>query len=150
MKRKLVSIVDLTEGYCKLNNINDPEKIKVWKNVFKDYFSIIKEELLKGNIWKPLYNWGAFGIVKRRGGGGINFNETKKAGKLIYYTNEHTNGFHFKLKWGKEHPHIKVGFRNIRMYTLKTSKTFKSQISKEVKRRAYDPNVKDFNVPKQL
>jgi len=56
----------------------------------------------------------------------INYQETKKQGKTVYYSNDHSDGFVYGFKWLKKNYHIV----NKRYYKLGLSKPNKNRLRK--------------------
>ena len=54
--------------------------------------------------------------------------KAKKEKKLLYHTNEHTNGYRYKILWSKLNMYVK----NKNLYTLKMTRKVKRAVSKEV------------------
>ena len=148
---EIITIPKLLDKYFKRNKIEGNKKEKYLKFVDR-YFDIIRDELIDGKVYKPNYNWGRIGLIKfkckrnRR----IDWKESMKRGRHVYYTNDHTNGNSYRLYWDKSHQALKIKFRNSGLYDFKNTKKFSLRIHGEILRRNNDPMISDFDVPKTL
>jgi|DEB0MinimDraft_10_1074344.scaffolds.fasta_scaffold68063_2 hypothetical protein len=59
----------------------------------------------------------------------VDFNMTKKLGKVIYHNNRHSNGFYGKFRWDKNKHYIK----NKQLFKFVPCRWAKRYLSKEIK-----------------
>ena len=146
---ELVTINKIVTQFC--DEYDCQEKKNVYIKTVEDYIDQVKVELFKGYLWKPLYNWGVFGLIKvKKSKKSIDFNRSNKEGKMIYYENIHSDGYSFILKWGKGAKFLKNSITNITCYKLKIAQQYGIDISKEVFDRVKDPHRTKFDIPKEL
>lgn len=148
-----ISESKLARRYCEENGIVDKEVMQLYVDAILEYFNRVKYEIIDGKIYKPNYNWGAIGMIRLRRSAKkkIDHGTSKKIGKIVYYTNEHTDGFSYSLRWGKKSDHIKVGFRHIGLYRMKAIRNYRSCcVAPEIFRRNSDPMIPNFTLPNTL
>jgi len=111
--------------------------------VVSDLFQMIAEEIIKGDQFKLPLNMGIVGIRKRK----MNFNRllalnelkidyhtSRKVQKLVYFTNEHTDGYRYKWKWDKR----KCRIPGKSVYKFIPSLLNKRNVAKKLKNRECD------------
>lgn len=85
---------------------NNPYNVdkKTYTAIIDDYFKAVMEYMLYENyIYDPGLNIGKFFIAKtdrkRMNHLAINWPETNKLGRLVHFTNDHTNHFLYRIYW---------------------------------------------------
>ena len=82
---------------------------RVFRDIRKDYFKYLREELIEnGKEVKLPCRMGTIQIVKHKPKEytgkslRIDYAESKKAGKIIYHLNEHSNFYKYRVYWNKQ------------------------------------------------
>lgn len=91
------------------NNTNLRVTFKTYNNILNDMFALIRYDLLyKGTQFSVPCNLGVIGLRKKEMQIGflhhtnrlkIDWNTSRKVGKVMYHTNDHTNNFRYKWHW---------------------------------------------------
>lgn len=144
-----VKLQDIVEEYCIQEQIKNRFEKKKILNLVKRYYELIGERVIEGEIYKPEFNYGMFGIIKKKTNRKqLDYKQTKEHGKLIYHENRHTDGNHFVFVWVKnKHRHNNIQFRNSRFYKMKAIEYFKDRISEKIFRTINDPYQANYDVP---
>lgn len=74
----------------------------------------------------------------------INWSETKKLGKYVYYLNMHTDRYYFRWKWERG-PRNSIGKGEI-FYSFKPVRAATRALAAHIKKCASDPEIKDYDV----
>lgn len=111
--------------------------------VISDMFEMITEKIIAGEQFKLPLNMGVLGIKKRK----MNFDtllannmlkidyyESRKIQKTVYFTNEHTGGYRYKWKWDKR----KCKIPGKAVYKFIPSLLSKRRVAKKLKNRECD------------
>lgn len=107
--RQSYTIKDFYQSY-KLENIDDHmTHFKAFRDILYDFNTILCNKLLSASEeLKMPFQLGSVYIVKylpktySNKSLSVNFALTKQLGKTIYYLNEHSNGYKFRLFWSKQ------------------------------------------------
>ena len=80
---------------------------RVFRDIINDYFKYLRDELIEnGKEVKLPCRMGTIQIVKHKPNTGkslrIDYAESKKAGKIIYHLNEHSNFYKYRVYWNKQ------------------------------------------------
>ena len=82
---------------------------RVCRDIINDYFKYVREELIEnGKEVKLPCRMGTIQIVKHKPKEytgkslRIDYAESKKAGKVIYHLNEHSNFYKYRIYWNKQ------------------------------------------------
>lgn len=104
---------------------------KEFKHAVQLIFKLIVQELFAGNTIKLPYNLGELYIDKfqLKGKKKIDFGASRKYGKIIYYSNLHSDGFTYKVIWSKN----KSRFQNRKLYHFKLTRANSRELSKRIK-----------------
>lgn len=105
--RKSYTIVDMYAYYIDKYPLG--LDYKLFKALLMDYYTILAEQLLSGvEELKMPHRLGTLGIVKYRPKKyngkslSVDFKTTRLLGKTIYYLNNHSDGYKYRLFWHKE------------------------------------------------
>ena len=107
----------------------------LYKEICYEYFKELKENILSGKTVELPYRLGIISVIKYRlpltkgRKVGIDYQLSKKYGKKILLTNEHTNGYSYKIKWLKGH----AIFKNKRSYKFVPPRDMKRTLAKLIK-----------------
>lgn len=111
---------------------------KIYKQIVKEYITIVFEKIFDGNIYYMPYGFGPLYVNKRKVIVGKrlspDWEATKKYGKMVFHLNEHTNGFKYSFKWDKGG----CRFRNGRLYRLEIARLNKRALAKSIKQEGKD------------
>ena len=112
-----------------------------FRSIILDYYDYIRDELLnKGNSIKLPCNLGTISIVKKKSeywngkGCSIDYKATRENNKLIYYINEHSDGYKFRLYWSK----LKCNISNGIKYMMILSRDNKRRLAQIIKNKETD------------
>ncbi len=120
--------------------------------IVKDFFYLLIHEIFRGFIYNMPYKLGAIGVRKykpkiyfdengfnfKKSNVSIDFGATNKLWrenpelkhkKYIYHTNEHTNGYKFRIKWSKKGAYVK----NIGRFKFSPMRGFNRALNKYIK-----------------
>lgn len=82
---------------------------RVFRDIINDYFKYLRDELIEnGKEVKLPCRMGTIQIVKHKPKEytgkslRIDYAESKKAGKIIYHLNEHSNFYKYRVYWNKQ------------------------------------------------
>lgn len=82
---------------------------RVFRDIINDYFKYLRDELIEnGKEVKLPCRMGTIQIVKHKPKEytgkslRIDYAESKKAGKVIYHLNEHSNFYKYRIYWNKQ------------------------------------------------
>lgn len=114
---------------------HDREYIKLIKKVFADYLELVKEHLCEGLMFKIPMRLGTIIIKKSKGGKIVNWKETKRQKKYIYFNNLESDGYIMKIFWDK---FGKALFNNMRYYSFSPARYFQIQLSNAIR---YNGNI---------
>lgn len=116
-----------------------------WKEVLYTYIDLYTEDILEsGEKNKIPYGFGGLSINKKKSKRTKEYNgktymnlpidwqKTRKEGKIIYNLNNHTDGYRYRWIWFKEYCH----FYQSDLYVFKTSR----EISRKLKTYLKKPN----------
>lgn len=128
-------------NYTSDNKLYNNIEYDLFRNIILDYYSYILEELLdNGNEIKLPCNLGTISIRKKKSdywnghGCSIDYKATKENNKLIYYINEHSDGYKFRLYWSKLHCNISNGMK----YMMVLSRANKRRLAQIIKNKERD------------
>ena len=108
--------------------------------VLNDFNKGVAQALLDGETFQTPAGMGSFRIIKSKNNmpitksGMIDWVQTNKIGKVVYFRNQHSDGYRYKLKWEKSGQ----GPRNLRHYYFLPCRTFKRTLAKIIKARETD------------
>lgn len=167
MNRKRSNKTNINIGlddFYKYYRENNKTKIgrSLYGRIVKDFFYLLIQEILKGFIFNMPYKLGHIGIHRYKprvkfDENGFNFIESNvsidfgatnklwreqpelKHKKYIYHTNEHTNGFKYKIRWSKKGAYVK----NIRAFKFQPSRYFNRSLAKHIKN---NPNQEYYEI----
>ena len=100
-----------------------------YKDICRDFNKMIVADITKGRTQKIPFSLGYFWIKKFKinyDKPPIDFNETKKKGKLVYHLNHDTDGFRCKWLWTKKNNLI----ANLIYYSFKPTWSNSQAVSK--------------------
>lgn len=127
--------------YTQDNPLYNNVDYKVFRDIILDYYLYIQEEVIEnGNEIKLPCNLGTISIRKKRSeywngkGCSIDYKATKENNKLIYYINEHSDGYKFRLYWSK----LKCNISNGMKYMLILSRSNKRRLAQIIKNKEQD------------
>jgi hypothetical protein len=87
--------------------------LKTFQSLWMDYAKyIINKVLYEGLTFTFPYQLGDLYIEKyiiNTKVRAVDYGATRKLGKTVYYTNEHSNGYKYRVKWEKKGIHITNG-----------------------------------------
>jgi len=96
------TIKDMYESYVDYTGENNlsPIGYVTFKLIILDHFEYIKAKLFNGMEYEMPYRLGILNIMKSKTRGrSVDFGATRKAGYTIWYTNDHSNGYKYRLHW---------------------------------------------------
>lgn len=111
--------------------------------VLSDLFSMITEKIIEGDQFKLPLNIGVLAIKKRKMNFDnllthnmlkIDYHESRKIQKVVYFTNEHTDGYRYKWQWNKRK--CKIPGKSV--YKFIPSLLSKRRVAKKLKNRECD------------
>lgn len=108
--------------------------LNVTKDQYLEVVKLICEDILNriiSGLPKELpFNLGAFKIIKYKTRVKyINWKETKRLGKYVYYLNLHSDGYSYKFKWDKS----KARFYGQNLYKFKLKRVISRSLAKGIK-----------------
>lgn len=124
-----------------------------YTDIIRLFFTLLAKEIIRGYIWNLPYRMGRIMITKKRllfDKKPIDWNETRKQGKIVRHRNLHTDGYSFKWTWLKPRRRI---FRNGRFYYFqpvcdKHNREVGSRgLAAWIKKCANDPSLRPFDAP---
>lgn len=114
---------------------------RVFRDIINDYFKYLRDELIEnGKEIKLPCRLGTLSIVKHKpkeySGRSlrIDYAESKKYNKVIYYLNDHTGGYKYRFYWNKHNMLTK----NKTMYQLIMTRDNKRHLAQILKNRVRD------------
>lgn len=108
-------------------HISKMEYEQVLDTLFSKIFSTLKE----GKSYELPFKLGCFKIIKYKNNKKyIDWNNTKKLGKIVYHQNFHSDGFNYRIKWDKRKARL---FKGRLIYKFKTVRWFTRDIAKGIK-----------------
>jgi hypothetical protein len=136
----ILNIKEIAEDYSKANKNIDSKAVE---NILLKYYEMIGDRIIEGEVYKPVNNWGVFGIIKKKTNKkSIDWNETRKTGKYVYFLNKHSDGNHFTFVWLTRKNRIEnMGIANAMCYKMKPVESFKDKISARIKEGNENPFV---------
>lgn len=136
------TLTDLYEGYIKwveqkeLYTVRRADFVKI----ISDFNNIVAQKLLAGQDFYMPAGMGRFRIVKSKNNSpvttvsAVDWLETNKIGKIVYFRNQHSNGYRYKLKWDVTGQGVKNGNK----YYFVPCRNFKRTLAKIIKARETD------------
>lgn len=116
---------DLYNKYLKEDDCMDITE-QEFKKAAKLIFNSIIDDIISGKRHSLPYSMGVLYLDKfKLKGLKIDFGATRKLGRKVYFTNFHSNGETFKLKWSK--PSTK--FKNKKLYKFRLTRRHSRKIS---------------------
>lgn len=123
-----ITLEDLYDKYLKNNPLDSEYYLskKDFKEGSKFIFNHIVGEIFRGKRYKLPYNLGSLYLdTYKLSGKKIDFGTSNKIGKTVYYTNLHSDGLTYKLKWLK----VSSNFTNKKMYKFKLTRANSRKLS---------------------
>ena len=112
-----------------------------FQKVISDFNKGVAEALLDGKEFQMPAAMGLFRIVKSKSNkvitrkhSAINWEETNKIGKIVYFVNQHSDGYRYKLKWDRPNQSA----RNSNQYYFVPCRALKRTLAKIIKARTTD------------
>lgn len=138
------TIANFYKDYVKDKDKKSPYHVSndIYRNILESYYKEIRNHILeKGLTFKFPCNLGEFKIVKKK----IDFSKsmqkrnvdwanTLKYGKKVYYVNEHTGGYKYLYMWDK----AKGKLKNISKYKFVPTRCNKRKLASYIKNRIRD------------
>lgn len=115
-------------------------KYKLYKNLIVDYYTSIMNEIFRGYRYKLPHRLGYLYITKRLvnirklTNHGINWVESVKNKKVVYYLNSHSKNYIYRFMWRKENTKVP----NLYFYKFVASRTNKRNLAQIIKNRQCD------------
>ena len=108
METKAYTGHNFYDSYLEYNPLYQVE-YRVFRDIINDYFKYLRDELIEnGKEVKLPCRMGTIQIVKHKPKEytgkslRIDYAESKKAGKVIYHLNEHSNFYKYRIYWNKQ------------------------------------------------
>ena len=112
-----------------------------FRNIVSDYFKYIQQEVIEGSKgFKLPCRLGTLCIVKRQPKNfdskslRIDYHESKVQGKIVYFLNEHSNFFKFRLHWSKKESLL----TNKTKYQFILTRANKRRLAQIIKNKEHD------------
>lgn len=128
---------------------------KTYRSILEDMFCEIQRAIIYDRLmWQMPYGLGSTYIMAKKNANlkkskkAIDFNLTKKLGKVVRHLNQHTFGVYFGFKWNKTYSR----FRNKAYYTFTATTSRpatklgigKKGLSNHIKELSKDPNKRSY------
>lgn len=112
-----------------------------FRNIVSDYFKYIQQEVIEGSKeFKLLCRLGTLCIVKRQPKNfdskslRIDYHESKVQGKIVYFLNEHSDYYKFRLHWSKKESLL----TNKTKYQFILTRANKRRLAQIIKNKEHD------------
>lgn len=112
-----------------------------FRNIVSDYFKYIQQEVIeRSKEFKLPCRLGTLCIVKRQPKNfdskslRIDYHESKVQGKIVYFLNEHSNFFKFRLHWSKKESLL----TNKTKYQFILTRANKRRLAQIIKNKEHD------------
>lgn len=130
VRKKSITLDDLYKEYNKLHS----EYLECDKKKFKEaaiyIFNSIVDEIFEGKEYKLPQGLGTLYLDSfLLKGPKIDFGTSKKINKKVYYTNLHSDGKTYKVKWRK----ASSRFRNKKLYKFRLTRKHSRRLSQLIK-----------------
>lgn len=134
--------IDFYKDYIKEYQDYDPYLIdySLFKQILSEFNKSISNSILEGYKFTMPFRLGALMIIKKK----MNFNNlnstiidwqlSKKYGKVIYHLNEHSHGYTYKFYWDRAYRQ----FTLTNKYRFVMSRTNKRRLAQLIKEENYD------------
>lgn len=141
-EKKYYNIKDMYEWYIKdvvKGSVYDIPS-SLYEELCYSYFKELRDDILNGKMVTLPYRLGTIAVTKYKAKlykerlVGVDYVLTKKYGKKILFTNEHTSGYMYKFKWSK----INAIVKNKHCYQFKASRDNKRTLAKLIKQDHVD------------
>lgn len=99
---------------------------------------VIKKIIYENALWKIPFNGGNVFVEKNKAGLPIDWNLSKKYGKIIKHLNPHTSGYICKIKWKRGG----CNYKNKGWYSFQPTRSFKRALKEAIQNN----NELDFYV----
>lgn len=131
------SELDFYKSYIKEYGSLRPYNISynIYKGILSKYMKSEMDDIFKGGTYRMLLRLGAIMIIKKK----ISLNHlnptiidwpnTNKHGKIIYYLNEHTRGYSYRYFWNRKNMILKYLY----LYRLRMTRANKRRLAKLIK-----------------
>ena len=134
----------IPQPYIKQQDVveDDPNSIDFnqWQSVVNSYIKIVSDVLLTGREYEFPYYMGKFQLRKYKTKRLINWNETNKLGRKVYYKNN--DSLHIILKWYRTYDNARFHFKH--HWKIRMAKTFSKALhQKTLKNSNYVYNILD-------
>lgn len=113
----------------------------VYRKIITEYFQYIRDEVIeKGKRVRMPNRMGTIQIVKKqpkfwdKRSLRLDYNETKKTGKLVYLLNEHSNFYKYRFHWDK----TDILTHNKTWYQLVMTRSNKRHLAQLIKNKEMD------------
>lgn len=127
-----------------LNSIKGCESVydidrATYSNIIEDAMKMISSAIFSGYEFK-IPHIGDISIVKampkrfNKKSIRIDFGESKKVGKTVYHTNDHSGGFKYRFMWSKQH----IIVRNKSRYEMIFTRENKRELARIIKNKEHD------------
>jgi len=125
---------------------------KVYKGIIEDFFEAVMKLVIYDNFtFRMPYSLGIIMIKAYKTNlkkASIDYNQTKKTGKVVRFLNQHTYGYYFGFIWDKSYSR----FKNHSLYKFKATKSDhatrlgigKISLSRHIKKLSLDPKQKSY------
>ena len=151
VNRKIVdpyTLKDMYEGYVEyvLKDSRSPYALRSadFVTLVNEFNKNVQQNVLDGKEFVLPAGLGRIKVVKQKPLCAIvtkqthvNWVETRKAGKYIYHTNEHSDGYIYKIRW-ENHRHMGAGSMRAHKYYIVPCRSFKRTLAKILKGRKND------------
>ena len=143
------TIVDIYKAYTKQYDTNVP--YFCFKAIMDMFNQNVKESILnRSEVFKMPYGLGYLAVTKyepktyTNKSLSIDYKSSKEEGKIIYYLNEHSNGYKFRLYWSK----IPKTFIDRYKYQLSLVRENKRYLAKLIFNKQDYKNINDIQIYK--
>ena len=105
MARKSNTITDIYKYYT--DNYEYEVDYSIYKDVVSSFFKLLRDNLIEeGKTIKIPFNLGYLDVVKSKkwlkaNKLSVDFKSTNELGKVIYYLNDHSDGYKYMCHWSK-------------------------------------------------
>jgi len=144
-KNKVQDLHNLKDSYVHyIDNLDDNKTYEVgyelYRSIISRYYKLLMFEILHGYEFRLPFGFGYMNIIKRKVNihsltrFGIDWTESVKNKKVIYYLNSHSKSYIYRFKWAKETSKIP----NLYFYKFVASRENKRELARIIKNRECD------------
>lgn len=133
------TLIDFYKGYVEWSEEKDPIHRGTFVNIVSDFNRIAAEKLFEGKEFYLPNGLGRILIIKsstndqKTTQAVIDWETTNKVGKVVYYRNQHSNGYRYKIKWDSGNR-----VKNVVKYYLIPCRAMKRALAKIIKAKEND------------